>query len=110
MASALYTDVKRKEGRSAFWRPAEGLFGLRTWAEAGMTFKVRAILRWTQGLETGAVVVGAHCGHALLSTHTVLTCMLATCNACVSWKLSRACCRDRAGGRCDFLHLIRGIS
>ena len=44
MASALYTDVKRKEGRSAFWRPAEGLFGLRIWAEAGMTFRVRALL------------------------------------------------------------------
>ena len=41
MASALYTDVKRKEGRSAFWRPAEGLFGLRSWAEAGMAFRVR---------------------------------------------------------------------
>ena len=31
MASALYSDVKRKEGASAFVRPHEGLFGLREW-------------------------------------------------------------------------------
>ncbi|KAK9834831.1 hypothetical protein WJX81_002117 [Elliptochloris bilobata] len=31
MASALYSDVKRKEGASAFIRPHEGLFGLREW-------------------------------------------------------------------------------
>ncbi|KAF5833881.1 HB1, ASXL, restriction endonuclease HTH domain-containing protein [Dunaliella salina] len=35
MASALYTDVKRKADRSAFTRPQEGLFGLRTWIEEG---------------------------------------------------------------------------
>ena len=33
MAAALYTDVKRKGGRSAFNRPGEGLFGLREWGE-----------------------------------------------------------------------------
>ena len=31
MASALYTDIKRKEGESTFIRPKEGLFGLREW-------------------------------------------------------------------------------
>ena len=35
MASALYTDVKKKEGRSIFTRPQEGLFGLKEWAEEG---------------------------------------------------------------------------
>lgn len=33
MASALYTDVKRKEASSAFIRPVEGMFGLREWAD-----------------------------------------------------------------------------
>jgi len=32
MASALYTDVKRREELSVFFRPQEGLFGLREWA------------------------------------------------------------------------------
>ena len=41
MASALYTDVKRKEGHSIFIRPHEGLFGLREWADKGLVFKVR---------------------------------------------------------------------
>lgn len=40
MASALYTDVKRKEGHSIFIRPHEGLFGLREWADKGLVFKV----------------------------------------------------------------------
>lgn len=40
MASALYTDVKRKEGQSVFIRPHEGLFGLREWADKGLVFKV----------------------------------------------------------------------
>ena len=31
MASALYTDVKRKEKNSVFTRPGEGLFGMREW-------------------------------------------------------------------------------
>lgn len=35
MASALYTDVKRKERMSVFQRPLEGLFGLREWEEEG---------------------------------------------------------------------------
>ncbi|EFJ52489.1 hypothetical protein VOLCADRAFT_115965 [Volvox carteri f. nagariensis] len=33
MASALYTDVKRKLHKSLFTRPQEGLFGLREWLE-----------------------------------------------------------------------------
>ena len=41
MASALYTDVKRKESNSVFIRPHEGLFGLREWADKGLVFKVR---------------------------------------------------------------------
>ena len=41
MASALYTDVKRKEGHSIFIRPHEGLFGLREWADKGLVFKVK---------------------------------------------------------------------
>ena len=40
MASAMYTDVKRKEDRSTFIRPHEGLFGLREWLEEGVDFKV----------------------------------------------------------------------
>lgn len=39
MASALYTDVKRKEGTSVFIRPSEGLFGLREWIEQGIPFQ-----------------------------------------------------------------------
>ncbi|GFR40076.1 hypothetical protein Agub_g620 [Astrephomene gubernaculifera] len=35
MASALYTDVKRKLHKSLFTRPQEGLFGLREWLEEG---------------------------------------------------------------------------
>ena len=35
-----YTDVKRKEDRSTFIRPHEGLFGLREWIEEGVDFKV----------------------------------------------------------------------
>ena len=35
MASALYTDVKRKGQRSAFVRLGEGLFGLRAWLAPG---------------------------------------------------------------------------
>ena len=35
MASALYTDVKRKEAMSVFIRPLEGLFGLREWEDEG---------------------------------------------------------------------------
>lgn len=34
MASALYTDVKRKH-HAVFTRPAEGLFGLKEWSEEG---------------------------------------------------------------------------
>ncbi|KAK9908530.1 hypothetical protein WJX75_009252 [Coccomyxa subellipsoidea] len=33
MASALYTDLKRKESASIFIRPHEGLFGLREWLD-----------------------------------------------------------------------------
>jgi hypothetical protein len=40
MASALYTDIKRKEGHSIFIRPHEGLFGLREWIEQGVPFQV----------------------------------------------------------------------
>ncbi|KAL4526428.1 hypothetical protein Ndes2526A_g00878 [Nannochloris sp. 'desiccata'] len=36
MASALYTDIKRKEGHSLFVRPREGLFGLREWIDEGV--------------------------------------------------------------------------
>ncbi|EIE25548.1 hypothetical protein COCSUDRAFT_61750 [Coccomyxa subellipsoidea C-169] len=35
MASALYTDVKRKGNKSVFTRPQEGLFGLREWEDEG---------------------------------------------------------------------------
>eukprot|EP00798_Chlamydomonas_sp_ICE-L_P013473 gene13473-19333_t len=35
MASALYTDIKRKLDQSVFTRPQEGLFGLREWIEEG---------------------------------------------------------------------------
>ncbi len=31
MASALYTDIKRRSGETAFVRPKEGLFGLKEW-------------------------------------------------------------------------------
>eukprot|EP00889_Picochlorum_renovo_P003271 jgi/Picre1/30301/NNA_005665.t1 len=36
MASALYTDIKRKVGESTFIRPREGLFGLKEWEERYM--------------------------------------------------------------------------
>ncbi|KAL6773939.1 hypothetical protein ACKKBG_A23130 [Auxenochlorella protothecoides x Auxenochlorella symbiontica] len=39
MASALYTDIKRREGRSVFIRPHEGMFGLREWIELGIGFR-----------------------------------------------------------------------
>ncbi|GAB4823425.1 hypothetical protein N2152v2_010471 [Parachlorella kessleri] len=39
MASALYTDIKRREGQSIFIRPHEGLFGLREWIEQGVPFQ-----------------------------------------------------------------------
>lgn len=39
MASALYTDIKRREGTSVFIRPHEGLFGLREWLELGIQFR-----------------------------------------------------------------------
>ena len=44
MASAMYTDVKRKghEGTSTFIRPHEGLFGLRVWQEQGLPYKACA--------------------------------------------------------------------
>lgn len=35
MASALYTDIKRKGDESLFIRPSEGLFGLRKWLLEG---------------------------------------------------------------------------
>ena len=41
MASALYSDVKRKEGASAFVRPQEGLFGLREWLRCSTAVKAR---------------------------------------------------------------------
>jgi hypothetical protein len=42
-----------------FWRPAEGLFGLRAWAEAGMKFRVRqchfdcALPKWRRPSSSG---------------------------------------------------------
>lgn len=42
-----YTDVKRKEDRSTFIRPHEGLFGLREWVEEGIDFKVSIHIRST---------------------------------------------------------------
>ena len=46
MASAMYTDVKRKghEGTSIFIRPHEGLFGLRQWVDQGIAYEVRGCL------------------------------------------------------------------
>ncbi len=40
MASALYTDIKKKEGASIFIRPHEGLFGLREWLARDMNIEV----------------------------------------------------------------------
>lgn len=42
MASAMYTDIKRKgtQGTSTFIRPHEGLFGLRIWQEKKIPYKV----------------------------------------------------------------------
>lgn len=39
MASALYTDVKKKGERSYFSRPEEGLFGLREWEVGAVPFE-----------------------------------------------------------------------
>ena len=54
MASALYTDVKRKENTSIFIRPHEGLFGLREWAEQGITFEVLVPLPIADNMEVCA--------------------------------------------------------
>lgn len=35
MASAMYTDIRRKHDKSVFTRPQEGLFGLRDWLDEG---------------------------------------------------------------------------
>lgn len=40
MASALYTDLKRKESASIFIRPHEGLFGLREWLDKDFKMEV----------------------------------------------------------------------
>ena len=40
MASALYTDIKRRVGQSVFVRPREGLFGLREWDGNHVAFSV----------------------------------------------------------------------
>ena len=40
MASAMYTDIKRKEDRAVFIRPHEGLFGLREWIENDTPYEV----------------------------------------------------------------------
>ena len=43
MASALYTDLKRRDINSLFIRPHEGLFGLREWtSEENGHFEVHA--------------------------------------------------------------------
>ena len=45
MASALYTDLKRRDTNSIFIRPHEGLFGLREWtSEENGHFEVRRML------------------------------------------------------------------
>jgi len=41
MASALYTDVKKKGDKSIFTRPEEGLFGLREWVAPGEVFETK---------------------------------------------------------------------
>jgi hypothetical protein len=46
MASALYTDVKRKERTSVFIRPVEGLFGLREWEHCSFDEHHRWGPRW----------------------------------------------------------------
>jgi hypothetical protein len=66
MASALYTDIKRKEGQSIFIRPHEGLFGLREWIEQGVAFQVgggaaawgRALAGWVCVSEGGSAWPG----------------------------------------------------
>ena len=46
MASALYTDLKRRDVNSIFVRPHEGLFGLREWTtEENGHFEVCCPLR-----------------------------------------------------------------
>ena len=48
MASALYTDVKRRgsEGTSTFVRPQEGLFGLRAWGSSARGPAARVSAVW----------------------------------------------------------------
>ena len=50
MASALYTDVKKRESKSAFVRPKEGLFGLREWGK-GDTMMPSSDRKATYGAE-----------------------------------------------------------
>lgn len=56
MASALYTDIKRREGQSVFIRPHEGLFGLREWIDQGVPFQVCV------GWQGDGWVGSCHCG------------------------------------------------
>jgi len=57
MASALYTDIKRKEDHSLFVRPREGLFGLREWIDEGV---IQIIPPQQTHLNTNVPVASAH--------------------------------------------------
>eukprot|EP00873_Tetraselmis_striata_P027713 jgi/Tetstr1/447977/TSEL_035281.t1 len=57
MASALYTDVKRKERNSIFTRPQEGLFGLQEWEDEG--FVPEAMIPGGGGTAPAAIAAAA---------------------------------------------------
>ena len=94
MASALYTDVKRKEATSIFIRPHEGLFGLREWAEQGIAFEVRAPLAPLLLFPSGASYVQAWHDNMLLAHCLTVPCTVLSgdprCSASLSAR--RACC------------------
>ncbi|KAK9812395.1 hypothetical protein WJX73_007500 [Symbiochloris irregularis] len=78
MASALYTDVKRKHDKSVFTRPQEGLFGLREWGADGQHAPCSAPLQpdpdaheQAAGIENLSPVKVAVAGHDCEGGHQV---------------------------------------
>ena len=90
MASALYTDVKRKESTSIFIRPHEGLFGLREWAQQGIAFEVAPPL--LAATLSAASAQGSPAASGMLAPAVVCVCLLVTA-------LVALCAAGHDGGR-----------
>ena len=101
MASALYTDVKRKGDQSVFTRPEEGLFGLREWEDEGfvaeaLTGSVPSPIQVVKRNRTPGARVG---------TTRSLFGKARAANLCFSLLLILQClaCNDRTGTVCLWL-------